>query len=441
MSDYNQKKLHKRAAEYYRLVRDVQTPTSIKDLEPQLLEFDHLILSNDFDEATNVMNEIGVDLALWGFLDRVVDMRSKLLTKIKNQSLEVDNMFHIADAYRMMGKSQKALEFATQALRLAKNINDEILISKVSSLLGGVFRRLGQYSDAIENLQIALLLAKKHSNTSVQLQASIQLGQILYYINKVDDSEKTFSDALHLAEREHDLRMAGDLQGQLGYTALWKNNIQESIVYFSKALNIAREVNNKRGQGYWYLGSGEGHLVGRQYEEAEINFLAAIRIAEEISDDHLKSYAGSFLAQSQLHKGELEKATISIENARKLDNPQHNDFMAMLQGLILARLNKNHEANIVLEQALNLGESILNKNPDLLEARWSQGIVFTLLSIIKSNDEIRESFLQSAKNSFDIVQRNTKARGVTSRFLDILNEVRALDKDNIFDSLNNVINN
>src|SRR5689334_3239751 len=102
---YTLPNLHRRAAEYYKSVRVKYEPCCLADIEPQLFEFEHLVAAQDFDVAARLMDEIdGNYLALWGFFERIVDMRSKLIGKIRDETLETANFISLADTYRMMGR-------------------------------------------------------------------------------------------------------------------------------------------------------------------------------------------------------------------------------------------------------------------------------------------------------------------------------------------------
>ncbi|NMC58131.1 MAG: tetratricopeptide repeat protein [Candidatus Methanofastidiosa archaeon] len=429
MNDYNYRNLHKRAAEYYHAVRCDDEPQSIKDLETQLLEFEHHLQAENFDSATQLMNDIGGKyLALWGFLERVVDMRSKLLGKNIDKGLEIDNLLFLADTYRMMGKTDEAIKTGAKASELSQSILDKARMCKSFSALGGIYRRQGDYNNAIENLNQALELSRELEIIDVELQASLQLGQILYYINLVEDAVEILERALALSMNAKNLRMQGDLLGQLGYTSLWSGNFGKSLEYFKNALQIATTVNNKRGQGYWCLALGEIHMVSYEYDQAKQYFLSAIKIADDISDMHLKSYASSFLAESLLHSDRLEEALEVIGNARHLDNPQHNDYMAMIQGVVLVRMGKILEAKQVLAESLALGSKLLAKTPDFLEAKCSLGVTYLALAIVEQSDLSLFEYLNKSQEVLQSAFKDTVAAGVVQRFLNIINELKMVDK-------------
>ncbi len=429
MNGYNYRNLHKRAAEYYHAVRSDDEPQSIKDLEAQLLEFEHHLQAENFDSATQLVNDIGGKyLALWGFLERVVDMRSKLLGRNIDQGLEIDNLLFLADTYRMMGKTDEAISTGVKASKLSRSIFDKTRMCKSFSALGGIYRRLGDYTNAIENLNKALELSRELEIIDVELQASLQLGQILYYINLVEDAVAILESALALSKNAKNLRMQGDLIGQLGYTALWSGNFEKASEYFKKALHIATTVNNKRGQGYWCLALGESNMVNYLYDQAKQHFLSAIKISSDISDVHLKSYASSFLAESLLHSDKLEEALEIISNARHLDNPQHNDYMAMIQGVVLARMGRNQEAKQALAESLTLGSKLLGKTPDFLEAKCSLGVTYLALSIVEQSDVSLINYLIKSQEILQSAFKDTVAAGVVKRFFNIINELKIIDK-------------
>lgn len=430
MSDYNYQNLHKRAAEYFKAKR-VSQPNSIEDLEPQLLEFDHLLVAKEYDAATLLINDVGQNyLSLWGFLSRIVDMRSQLIGRVENLPLSIDNLLFLADTYRMMGRITEATETCKEALKIAEEAADNIRACRAHCTLGGIYRKAGLYDSAIHNLKTAIMLSEELNERDVLLQASLQLGQILYYNGKVEEAQTNLQNAVTVAREDNNRRMEGDLLGQLGYAALWLGHTNKATAFFKSALKIVYEINNTRGKGYWHLGLGETFLSVLELADSQENFLSAIRIAEEIPDSHLLSYARSFLAQVKLHEGSLDEALRNIQFAREIDNPPHNDFKAMLHGVILARLGEKDSAMQALRDASDHSSKILTRNPDLLEAKGVLGLIHTVMALLLPAEEDKISHLTSAQRTFKDAFQETVAEGVIKRVVNIAKELSLIDKHN-----------
>lgn len=430
MIDYTRRTLHRRAAQFYRSARRGIAPQTLTDLEPQLLEFDHLIAAEDYDEAATLLDEIEAQyLSLWGFFERIVEMRTQVLGKLDDAVLQVRSLLSLADTYRMMGKAQLAVPYAEDAATTAEQADDSALSCRSLMVLGGIYRRLGQSERAIVRLRQALGLAKRIGDTSVQIQALLQLGQALYYTGKIEQGSSVLRQGLDLAAQMDDVRMQGDMQGQIGHTALWLGRADEAITLYKAALAVAERVGNRRGQGYWLNGLGEGYLTTGQFVTAQSYFRRAMQIAEEISDGHLMSFAGAFMAQSLLHNGDLHEALRVIIQARQFDNPQNNDFKAMIHAIVLARLGKQNEAGIVAREAQELGDELLDASPDFLEAKCTRGVVnLTYALLTQGEPQEATGLLLAAQQTLRDAFEDNQADGVMRRFMRIIDELHPMDR-------------
>lgn len=432
MTEYTNQNLHKRAAAYYRSARSQAEPQNINDLETHICEFEHLIMANDFEAASNLLLEIDDQyLALWGFYDRVIMMRSKLTNNLPDDRLEIDNEIAIANIFRQIGGMNEAISHGEKALSIAYQVGDKARECKALSVLGGIYRRVGNAELAIDCSRKAIELSRQLQDHDVELQSSLQLSHVLNYIGRTEEAAQVLREAITVAFRVGNKKMQGDLKGQLGYTELWLGNTKAAIQNFMSALQVAQAIGNKRGQGYWYLALGESYMVDKNYISAQRNFASSIKIAEEIQDTHLLSYAKSFLAQTLLYSGDLFEARVYIVEARNIDNPQHNDFKAMLHGLLLSRIGETTLAFEVLNEALKISNELLEKAPDLLEAKCNKGVTLLTLAIISKLNNKSLTQVLEARDVFVQAFSNSVAEGVIARYTELIAELRPLDMNSL----------
>src|SRR5439155_11553985 len=102
-----------------------ETWKSIRDLEPQLTEFEHRVKAQDYDNAARLIDEIDRSyLAPWGHARRVLTMREQLLGKITDRELEERNVGQLGLAYHTMGRVEQAASYYRQALAIARELGD-----------------------------------------------------------------------------------------------------------------------------------------------------------------------------------------------------------------------------------------------------------------------------------------------------------------------------
>jgi len=78
--EYNEKQLHKRAAEFYQriAISDSTHWDNLEDIAPQLRAYEHLIRCEDCAAASQIVDDICFHLISWGSFDRLIAMRRRL---------------------------------------------------------------------------------------------------------------------------------------------------------------------------------------------------------------------------------------------------------------------------------------------------------------------------------------------------------------------------
>ena len=99
----------------------------IFDIETKLHEFQHYVNADEIDMAARLLNKIDHNfLTLWGYSDRVLEMREKLTGKIKDKKLEALHHSYLGYTCYAACKYDMAIKNESYALELfEKDGNDE----------------------------------------------------------------------------------------------------------------------------------------------------------------------------------------------------------------------------------------------------------------------------------------------------------------------------
>lgn len=159
---YTRRALERRAADYYVQLR---TPSevwkTIKDVAPQLSEFQHHIRAGDYDEACRVLNQIDYGyLLLWGHYTLLIELREKLLNHLTDPELTAYNLGNLGLTYSFMGKVKRSIKLYEEALIISREIDDRWLENLWLGNLGSAYRILGQFEKAIEFYEQALAITR-----------------------------------------------------------------------------------------------------------------------------------------------------------------------------------------------------------------------------------------------------------------------------------------
>jgi tetratricopeptide (TPR) repeat protein len=185
-------------------------------------------------------------------------------------------------------------------------------------------------------------------------------------------------------------------------------------------------MNNRRAEGYWLDTLGEAYTAMEDYEQAITSLRQSADIAAEIGDVRLQSFAGGSLARAYLHTGQLAAAIDAINVARQHNNPQNNDYAAVVNGLILMRLGQQQEAQVALQEALTFAAELLAKTPNYYAAKYRRGLALSALALLATNEE-QTQLLNQARVAYADALANCDARGVIKRNLHLFKELQHMD--------------
>ncbi|MCP4260800.1 MAG: ATP-binding protein [Planctomycetes bacterium] len=253
--DYNKKALERRAAKYYAQCRAPKEAwQTIDDLEPQLAEFEHLVKGEDYDAAAPLMNEIDAEyLSLWGYAQRVSNMRKKLLDKITDRELEISNLCKLGGAHLQLGQYKEAINYFKQALEIAREIGNKNEGIRSLVQLGHSHENLGEHEYAIECQQQALALARKIGDQQAEWQALDKLGVIYRNKGLPDKTIQYCQNALVITQQIGNRQGEGSVMENLGIAYRNMKHFDKAHDHLQLALKIAQEVVNRKAEARAFI--------------------------------------------------------------------------------------------------------------------------------------------------------------------------------------------
>jgi tetratricopeptide (TPR) repeat protein len=246
---FNRKTLHKRAAQYYAQLRTPEeTWQTLADLEPQLLEFDHLIRGGSYDEATKLIESLDYNyLSMWGRFHRLVSMREPLIDRISLSSLAISNLHDLGWNYVCLVQYDNALKCFERSLALCRHSADERGESANLSYTGVIYEGIGDISNAIHYQQNALSIAER-------LQDKLCIGTALSNLGFCNITLGEYKDAIECHNRALDLDYSNDPESRgddeaydywgLGVANLYLNNNEKALRNLRQAYEIAIKNNS-----------------------------------------------------------------------------------------------------------------------------------------------------------------------------------------------------
>jgi tetratricopeptide (TPR) repeat protein len=481
-NDYRLKTLEHRAADYYMHLRTPsETWKSIHDLEPQLAEFEHRIRAGDYDQAAGLVDELSRNyLLVWGHARRVMNMRERLLGKLTDRGLEERNLGQLGMAYHSIGQVQQAITFYQQALIIARELDDRRGEATRLGHLGIAYAHLGEDDHAIEYYQHALAISREIGDQSgeakhlgnlgltyrnqAQLEQAIgcyeqallinrqtnnrqgeakQLGNLgLAYcdVGRISTAVEYYQQALTIAQAINDRAVEEFLLGDLSEAYHKLGNTTQAMEVAKRAVEIAREIDDRRGESYWVANLGKTASALLQYDQAIIYLKESIEIASEINEPRIKNLASTDLASVYLYAGRLNDALKAITYARQIPISENDHASAVLHGIILARLNEVDLAQTALQEAISYANELLLKTPRFYSAKYTRALALSSLALLNGSTG-ETTLLKQAQEAFRDAMANCAATGIINDVLRLLSELRPLGSDELFSSLEGLVEN
>ncbi len=385
--------LHTRASDYFKTTRLAREKwKSIKDLEPQLAEFEQRMQAQDYDTAARIMDEISFDyLMLWGHLQKVLELREQLLGKLQDSGLERRNYGYLGVVYGHLGMTYKSISYYEKALQNSRDNHEKSAEGAWLGNLGNAYSDLGEVRQAIDYHEQALVISREIGDRRGE---GIRLGNL------------------------------GNAYSDLG-------EVRKAIGYYEQALGIDREIGNKQGESIRLDNLGHAYLAEGKLTGAIAHYQQALTIGEEIGFHLIQHYARIDLAKGRLLENNLAAADDLLRQAQQFDRPDNNHVVFAVLGIVCLRRGNASEARSAFEQSLRQADDLIGKTPEYWGAWYAKGLALAGLACIPHPQPLptsgEGSVLEASQAAYQRARDIFAGAGVIQAQLMLLDELRKAD--------------
>jgi tetratricopeptide (TPR) repeat protein len=255
----------------------------LSDLDPELVEFEHLMRAERFYDACRLLNEIDREyLAFWGQRTLVVELRTRLLGRIGDAGLQSLNYGNLGANYLEMGEGQKSAECLGQALAIALELGDRSLECRWMGNLG-IALLAGDANDGRRKLEDALALAN-------EIDDRLHIGRWTYALGNAlggDDVEASVQmclTALAATREAHDRRFERYCLSSIGEGLVKLDSAAEATPYLREAVAVAETIGDTRGFFECLFALAGCHESAGDYESQAARLQQAADVARELGD-------------------------------------------------------------------------------------------------------------------------------------------------------------
>ena len=358
---------------------------------------------NTYDEgscyALNALGVINRDLSNYDKSIAFHQEAKQFAEKAENIELKIISLNMIGVAYRRMDIIKPALDYHTEALKIAysvvnpsKTIRRSIAVSQNS--IGNIYLALKQYDLAITQFKKSL---------TIENEADNKLGLAINYHN-------------------------------IGYAEEAKGNLDAALINYEKSLTYNNAINSEIGRVICDNSIGGIYLKKGDYKAAEPIIKEALEKALELEDQFYISSSYLNLGQLQIELNQLSAAERNLEKALEIATSYNLKSSIAESSKLLSEINKK---NGDFKTALNYYQKAVEIESTILTQQNLQYVNDIAIEYENEdkNNQIKALALENEKVTIRL-ERNKKILLYTSLSLAIigivlfiLNRTKALKRD------------
>jgi len=402
--------LRRRGVDYFRSRRQ-ERPNAIGELWPQLGEIELLMRTHDWDESLALMNDIDdAYLSRWGQSHVLVSWREELKGSLERPESRGSNLSYLRAAMRQHDGHTLGLEDITEALGLARSLDDRKNVIVTTVQLANLLVERGELTEAMRHYRHAIDESQLYGQLVLEVRARTGLATCAAKRGDFDRAEQemnkvaTLNDELHLSERADDLRASqlinqAWLRGQRGDYVTARRLLLEAQELAQRSCNDRRRA--------WVLGGLAANALAMGASEQAIRLGGeGARIADRLDNHRLLREINAIQGFAFLAVGDLASAAAVANRAAGHGSKVTAVSVWNLTGLVaFRRRGRDADARTAFLSATRSVQQ-RNQGMDDYQLLDAEGLAYTGLALLD------DAAPDEALRAFGQARNLTRAAGV-----------------------------
>jgi tetratricopeptide (TPR) repeat protein len=230
-----------------------------------------------------------LDFGFWSEVRYLYSQALALARDLDDRRIEADALWGLGQVERRVGEYGQAREYYTQALTLARNLGYQRAEADALRGLGHVERLVGEYGQAREYYTQALTLARNLGYQRVEVDALRGLGQVERLVGEYSRAREYYTEALTLSRHLGDRRAETEALWGLGEVDRLVGEYGQAREYHSQALTLARHLGYPPGEINALRELGEVERLVGEYDQAREYHSQALTLAQHLGYRHAEA--------------------------------------------------------------------------------------------------------------------------------------------------------
>lgn len=291
------------------------------------------------------------------------DGLQQMLSALKNSKADTSkvNQLNKISLYYNQTDTSKAVSYAKQALRLARELQWKEGIAKAHFELGIIYNSHFDFDRALVYFQESL----KDATPRLQSKINLNIGGI--YLNQGDFTQALdyLLRALKTAEAMHDRKYVAKIATNIGSVYFGLQNYNKAIFYFNKAAKLNAQLGNDADLAIVYRNIAGVYTSLRQPQKALSYYNQAIILNRKLQNAPLQARILSDIALVYYNLGDYDRAIqnchLALEEQRV--GEQNHQVIAFVHGVLgdsyIGKAKANPNRIFFLDSAIvNLNKAV-----------------------------------------------------------------------------------
>ncbi len=280
LPEYAINRLAKYAPDFWAWNRKVFTFKSVESTLDKLIDHDTLddrsVISLNLPEKQK-----RIDL----LLRLLSEYSSDYENNSKHNLANIINIYsQLGNAYRILGKYPKSIDYFQHQLKIAKNIGDHNRIAQSLNNLGVVYRSLGEYEQAIDFHQQSLEIAREIGNKRREANSLGNLGNVYDSLGEYEQAIDFHQQSLQIEQKIGNKLGEAQSLNNLGIVYDSLGEYEQAIDSHQQSLQIKQQISYKLGEAQSLNNLGIVYDSLGKYEQAIDFHQQSLQIKHQIGD-------------------------------------------------------------------------------------------------------------------------------------------------------------
>lgn len=218
-------------------------------------------------------------------------------------------------AYDNRGNTDAAIKTADSALLYATKAHFYVTQFHAELSLGSLNRRKANYQKAIQHAQNAVVIAEKNKDEMLMSNGYNNLGIVYTTLNDIDRAEKYHLQALAIRKKLNNTDLISQSLNNLGIINRERGDFDKALSYYKQALSLAISLRDTQSMAFLYNDIGAAYSKKGDVANGERYLKEAIQIRENIKEYNELAYTYNYLGENYERKGDLNNAEQYIKKA------------------------------------------------------------------------------------------------------------------------------